>query len=336
MAYFEADKGLHNTIPLEHYQSHDKNLDSREFSSLKTAIIKRSYSSYPIANYKSCVNLTRDSFGSGNSDSIGIILAERKILFSRRKRVADIMFILSTFGIVLMMIMVELLFRNPLNDNKIYDSDLFTKKKSEFISQIVFILRCLISFSTGLLLFFIFIYHQIEIKIHCINNHTNDPYALITKQKIFSVFLEFCVCAIHPIPSSLDVQTESKITLIEESSPVMPVPTIIILSILMFLRCYQICRVIVFHSRLFENSSSRSLGYLNKIELNFKFLFKTYMHSAPWLVLLFMLTILFTASGWIMMACEYPANTKKFDYLNSLWLIAITFLTVGYRITYNN
>ena len=100
-----------------------------------------------------------------------------------------------------------------------------------------------------------------------------------------------CFIKFNRYPLNLNAELDATIPLIAESaSPVTPVPIIILVSVLMFLRVYQICRVIVNHSNLVESSASQSLGYLNKIELNFKFLFKTYMYSAPVVVLLFFIT----------------------------------------------
>jgi len=44
----------------------------------------------------------------------------------------------------------------------------------------------------------------------------------------------------------------------------------VLLSIPMFLRLYLVARVMLLHSRLFTDASSRSIGALNKITFNTK------------------------------------------------------------------
>ena len=156
-------------------------------------VLSQSYSSYPLANYSH-----KNSETISSCDTIGNILSKRKSLFNKRKQIADLMLGLSAFGIILMIIMVELLFYNPLNDKSLPDLDLGTKKESEFISQIILVIRCLITLSTFLLVLLVFVYHFVEIKLTCINNHTNDFYSVVTRRKIFIIFLECCVCSIHP------------------------------------------------------------------------------------------------------------------------------------------
>ncbi|CAN0361496.1 unnamed protein product, partial [Lampetra planeri] len=60
----------------------------------------------------------------------------------------------------------------------------------------------------------------------------------------------------------------------------------IVLSIPMFLRLYLIARVMLLHSKLFTDASSRSIGALNKINFNTRFVMKTLMTICPGTVLL--------------------------------------------------
>ncbi|KAH7932465.1 hypothetical protein HPB51_029269 [Rhipicephalus microplus] len=53
------------------------------------------------------------------------------------------------------------------------------------------------------------------------------------------------------------------------------VPVDVTLSLPMFLRLYLICRVMLLHSKLFTDASSRSIGALNRINFNTRFVLKT-------------------------------------------------------------
>lgn len=55
------------------------------------------------------------------------------------------------------------------------------------------------------------------------------------------------------------------------------VPLDVILSIPMFARLYWICRVMLLHSRLFTDASSRSIAGLNRVSFNARFILKTLM-----------------------------------------------------------
>lgn len=132
----------------------------------------------------------------------------------------------------------------------------------------------------------------------------------------------------------------------------------VLLSIPMFARLYLIGRVMLLHSRLFTDASSRSIGALNRVHFNARFVLKvtsllfllpllltmttrmmqTLMTLCPGTVLLVFTASLWVIAGWILRLCERyhtgdPPNVqalKHQNYLNSLWMIAITFLSVGY------
>ncbi|GFS07649.1 small conductance calcium-activated potassium channel protein 2 [Elysia marginata] len=78
----------------------------------------------------------------------------------------------------------------------------------------------------------------------------------------------------------------------------------VILSVPMFLRLYLICRVMLLHSKLFTDASSRSIGALNRIHFDTKFVIKTLMTICPGTVLLVFMLTLWIIAGWLVRACE--------------------------------
>ena len=82
-------------------------------------------------------------------------------------------------------------------------------------------------------------------------------------------------------------------------------------SIPMFLRLYLIARVMLLHSRLFTDASSRSIGALNKINFNTRFVMKTLMTICPGTVLLVFSISLWIIAAWTIRACE------RFDILKN-------------------
>jgi hypothetical protein len=82
------------------------------------------------------------------------------------------------------------------------------------------------------------------------------------------------------------------------------VPVDLLLSLPMFLRLYLIGRVLLLHSRLFSDASSRSIGNLNRIELNTRFVLKTLMTMCPGTVLVVLMLSLWVIASWTLRACE--------------------------------
>jgi len=58
------------------------------------------------------------------------------------------------------------------------------------------------------------------------------------------------------------------------------------------------------HSRLFSDASSRSIGALNRINFNTRFVFKTLMTICPGTVLVVVMLSLWVIFSWILRACE--------------------------------
>jgi len=105
----------------------------------------------------------------------------------------------------------------------------------------------------------------------------------------------------------------------------------ILLSLPMFFRLYLICRVMLLHSKLFTDASSRSIGAFNRIKFNTRFVLKTLMTICPGTVLLVFILTLFIIASWTLRACESNHDPRNHgNLLNSMWLIAVTFLAIGY------
>ena len=69
-------------------------------------------------------------------------------------------------------------------------------------------------------------------------------------------------------------------------------------------RLYLICRVMLLHSKLFTDASSRSIGALNRINFNTRFVLKTLMTICPGTVLLVFMVSLWIIASWTLRQCE--------------------------------
>ncbi|XP_053730352.1 small conductance calcium-activated potassium channel protein 2 isoform X1 [Synchiropus splendidus] len=252
--------------------------------------------------------------GKKKNQNIGEKLGHRRALFEKRKRLSDYALIFGMFGIVVMVIETELSW-GAYGKESLYS----------------LALKCLISLSTIILLGLIIIYHAREIQLFMVDNAADDWRIAMTYERIFFICLEILVCAIHPIPGNYTFTWTARLAFTYVQSKT-DADVDIILSIPMFLRLYLIARVMLLHSKLFTDASSRSIGALNKINFNTRFVMKTLMTICPGTVLLVFTISLWIIAAWTVRACERYHDNQDIssNFLGAMWLISITFLTIGY------
>ncbi|GFS17431.1 small conductance calcium-activated potassium channel protein [Elysia marginata] len=266
------------------------------------------------------------SFGTASGDSdkpprfenVGIRLALRKELYAKRKRICDVSLAMAVLGIILMILETELAAAHIIS-------------RSDTAS---ILLKMCMTASTVALLIFIFIYHKLGVQLFTVNNSMDDWRLAMTPMRICTALSEMMICVVHPIPGEFYIfwyTTESDGNL--SDTPV-KVPLDVLLSLPMFLRLYLVCRFLMLHSRLYQDASSQSLGALNRIHFNFRFIFKSFMALYPDYFLCIFMVSLFIITSWTLRLCEmyndaFHARVHG-NFLNSMWLIAVSFLTVGY------
>lgn len=136
-----------------------------------------------------------------------------------------------------------------------------------------------------------------------VDNCIEDWRIAMSWKRVAQIATEFTICAIHPVP----VPYYFKWTIFDVKSldyRTADVPIDIVFSLPMFARLYLIVRVMLLHSKLFTDASSRSIGALNKITFNTRFVLKTLMTIFPGTVMgLFMLSM-WIICAWVFRACE--------------------------------
>lgn len=130
----------------------------------------------------------------------------------------------------------------------------------------------------------------------------------MTWQRIGSIMVEILICAVHPIPGEYFFSWRTKLSNQNRQALTVQVPLDVILSLPMFLRLYLICRVMLLHSKLFTDASSRSIGALNRINFNTRFVLKTLMTICPGTVLMVFMVSLWIIGSWTMRLCERSAT----------------------------
>ena len=196
-------------------------------------------------------------------------------------------------------------------------------------------LKMLVTASTVALLIFITVYHRLGVQLFSVNNSMDDWRLAMRPRRILTFLAEFCICIVHPIPGEHSIKWYGVTTDGNQSDATYEIPLDVILSLPMFLRLYLVCRFLMLHSRLYQDASCQSLGALNRIHFNFRFIFKSFMTVYPDYFLTMFMASLILITTWSLRLCEMYNNDPDQkevhgNFFNSLWLIAITFLTVGY------
>ncbi|TTB12810.1 Small conductance calcium-activated potassium channel protein 3 [Bagarius yarrelli] len=176
-------------------------------------------------------------------------------------------------------------------------------------------LKCLISLSTIILLGLIIAYHAREVQLFVIDNGADDWRIAMTMERVLLIALELLVSAVHPVPGDFKFVWRARLAFTYIPSQA-EADLDMVLSVPMFLRLYLIARVMLLHSKLFTDASSRSIGALNKVHFNTRFVMKTLMTICPGTVLL-----VFSISLWIIAAWTVRIKNAAANVLRETWLI---------------
>ncbi|XGW24793.1 hypothetical protein V3C99_006341 [Haemonchus contortus] len=251
----------------------------------------------------------------GNEEMIsGGRLIKREILHEKRRHMSDRALFFAVVGIVLMII------ENELNAAGIVSTGSFAS----------LCLKSLIIGSTIVLLVFVAYFHIIEVQLFMNANAADDWRVALTLRRLAQIGAELFLCALCPLPFEVlhwSDQGKMKSGALHSLN--------IFVSIAMFFRLYWLCRVMLLHSRLFTDASSRSIAGLNRVNFNARFILKTLMTLCPGKMLMIFTAFLWVMAGWILRLCERDYvrtnhRARDMDYISSIWMVAITFLSVGY------
>lgn len=116
---------------------------------------------------------------------------------------SDFMCFLGLFGVILMLISNEIMFRS--NDGR----------------KIQWCIQLLITFSSVILMSLVLIYHYSNMRLYAIENSLDNYRVGLTVKRIVCILLEMFICAIHPIPRPFPwdwINKDSNITIHSNSS----------------------------------------------------------------------------------------------------------------------
>ncbi|XP_068425227.1 intermediate conductance calcium-activated potassium channel protein 4 [Clinocottus analis] len=245
-------------------------------------------------------------------------LRDRKFLLEDRKRLCALSLGTALLGILLMIIHSEIC---P-----------FVYKAG---SNIALVINCSISLSTGCLLILIILFHHKDIRLFVIDHKQVDWRIAMSSHRVLVITLELLVCAIHPVGTYWEVglhanSSSSTPLCIYHHHAEALLDMELLLSMLMFLRLYLVHRAILLHSKVLLSASYRSIGSLNNINFSFRFVLKILMNKYPARTLLAFILFFWVIASWMLTLCERQNQAATGHMDTAMWLIAITFLTVGY------
>lgn len=132
-------------------------------------------------------------------------------------------------------------------------------------------LKGIILISTAVLLALTIKFHVHEVQLFMNANSAEDWRIALTFHRCFNILFELTICGICPLPFNLYFEWTTVHTdgvTVSTSN----IPVDVFLSIPMLFRLYWFGRVMLLHSRLFTDASSRSIAGLNRGKfLNFDY-----------------------------------------------------------------
>ncbi|XP_044614913.1 intermediate conductance calcium-activated potassium channel protein 4 isoform X1 [Equus asinus] len=242
-------------------------------------------------------------------------LRQRKRLLEQEKWLAGWALALAGIGIGLMVLHAEMLWFGGCS-----------------WALYLFLVQCLISISTFLLLCLILAFHAKEVQLFMTDNGLRDWRVALTGRQAAQIALELVVCGLHPVPvrglpcalgsGALPPATQSWPSFLSQGEA--------LLSLAMLLRLYLVPRAVLLRSGVLLNASYRSIGALNQVRFRHWFVAKLYMNTHPGRLLLCLTLGLWLTTAWVLSVAERQGVNATGQLSDTLWLIPITFLTIGY------
>ncbi|KAL3316082.1 potassium intermediate small conductance calcium-activated channel, subfamily N, member 3 [Cichlidogyrus casuarinus] len=249
-----------------------------------------------------------------------------KSLYLQRRVVVILAVVFSITGIILGITSTEIsVLRFTTQAGGKIDIDALNRE-DQFVTYVRYGISC----STVLLILMITYDFFLRRKIQVIEKNLKRFIYAITFKHLASLLLEIAICAIHPLPLDYAnfwaVPSKNSVTARKES------PVEVILNMLMFLRIYLVARVILLFSPFKRDSTAHSIAKINRVKLDYIFVFKSFMNLYPTQILIGCASVTFLWAAWAVRVCEMNNSSSglRESYLKNLWFIGVTFLTVGY------
>ncbi|KAG7385939.1 potassium intermediate small conductance calcium-activated channel, sub N, member [Phytophthora pseudosyringae] len=279
-----------------------------------------------------------NTFGSkvkATSAEMVSVHEQRMMLVRAQRRHTAFQLFYGFFGIVLMMVQLEYLwFANTqtLPDTCPVESStqcplcfeaLGTSVPVSEGRMILLALRVLITFSTALMLYYVYQYYAAECEVMKLKNIMPPKATLLRSSLRHTLLVEMAVLGVHPFPG------------IENVDPKWPQLTVAT-SLLMFTRVALVVRVVQFRNS-FNSSNGWFIGALTNVDFTATFFIKSTLKNYPTRCLLASFVTLGCVAGYALYVTERFLCAFKGDSCcepmllgDAIWMLVITILTIGY------
>ncbi|KAJ8558919.1 hypothetical protein ON010_g8531 [Phytophthora cinnamomi] len=279
-----------------------------------------------------------NTFGSkakATSAEMASVQEQRVALVRAQRRHAAFQLFYAFFGLALMMVQMEYLwFVNTQTlpapcpvDSTTQCSQCFealgTSVPVKEGRMILVALRFLITFSTALLLYYVYLYYAAECEIMKLKNIMPPKATLLSSSLRRILLVEIAVLAVHPFPG------------IEDVDPKWPQLTVAT-SLIMFTRVGLVLRVVQFRNS-FNTSNGWFIGALTNVDFTATFFLKSTLKNHPTSCLMASFAALGFVAGYALYVAERFLCVFKGDSCcqpmaldDALWMLIITILTIGY------
>ncbi|KAL3107522.1 hypothetical protein niasHT_014239 [Heterodera trifolii] len=156
-------------------------------------------------------------------------------------------------------------------------------------------------------------YHVLQAKYRMhVNSIKRWNCAVHLRQRVL-ILLELVLCAVVPLPLLR-----------------LPCGGDAFACALMFLRLYWLPRVLHLRSRLSTDAAAKSIAGLNCVKTDTRFLLKRMLFLHPGPTLSAFVFCFWLIGAYILRLCESNDEMDVLSYYNTLWMMCVTFLTIGY------
>ncbi|GLD96079.1 hypothetical protein PINS_up004757 [Pythium insidiosum] len=261
---------------------------------------------------------------------------ERRIrLVAAQRRHTAFQLFYALFGLVLMIVQLEYVwFANTkgLSTPCVVDAVTQCPRCREHLREhvpvtegrmILHALRVLISFSTAILLYYVYAFYDAECEVMKIKNILPPRATLLSSTLRGRLLLELLLFAVHPIPG------------LESVDPQWP-SLVVAASLLMFSRVSLLARVVKFRNS-FNTSNGWFIGALTNVDFTTTYFLKSTLKNHPTACILVAFALLLAITGYALFVverflCAFLAGAccSPMAFDDALWALVMTVLTVGY------
>ena len=237
-------------------------------------------------------------------------IKKRKALYSQRKLISILSMLVGLVGLIIGIVLKELklLLR--------YDEIIFSAAMAALIISSVIL--------AGLLIW----YRLIVIQIRMIEKGLECWKSAITRSDCLKIVAEIILANVHPYFFHMEIARQVG----EELGGFETFASPFLFTILMSTRLFLVMRMILVHHRFIDGKYAGVFRYIPTMKVNYSFGLRVLLNEYPWRLLVSMIFLVLLMGSWSMRACEASRDDISLfkDLLDRFWLVAITYLTVGF------